>query len=511
MDELLTSAQMRAIEREAIATGAVTGLELMERAGAGVVAAIFETWPALASAPGRAVVLCGPGNNGGDGFVVARLLAGRGWTVEVALLGQAERLPPDAAANCARWCETGTVRPLEDAPEMLSGPPPALVVDALFGTGLTRPVGGVAARILGQVAEMRARDGVRVVAVDIPSGICADSGRVLGSFAPADLTVSFHAEKLGHCLGAAARHSRKVVVKDIGLPHEAGPEVVRRVAPPAPSRLAKGEEAHKYDHGHVMVLSGGPGRSGAARLAARGALRVGAGLVTLGTPPAALAEVAAQVTAIMLRPVAGAGELSALLEDRRFNAIALGPGLGLKAGHAALVAAALATGRGAVLDADALTLVARDAALFAALHGGCVLTPHGGEFRRLFPDIAERLDAPALSGPAFSTVDAVRAAAMRAGCAVLLKGAVTVIAGPEGQCAVLDSIRDRAAPWLATAGAGDVLAGMIAGLRARGLAPMPAAEAAAWLHAAAARRFGPGLIAEDLPEALPAVLRDLGL
>lgn len=509
MDELLTAAQMRAIEGAAIASGAVTGLELMERAGKGVVAAIFETWPELASAPGRAVVLCGPGNNGGDGFVIARLLAGRGWTVEVALLGQAERLPPDAAANCDRWSRIGPVVPLDSG--VLGGPPPALVVDALFGTGLTRPVGGVAAEVLGRVAGMRSRDGVRVVAVDIPSGICADSGRVLGSFAPADLTVSFHAEKLGHCLGAAAQHSRKVVVADIGLPHEAGPEVVHRVAPPARSCLAKGEEAHKYDHGHVLVLSGGAGRSGAARLAARGALRVGAGLVTLGTPPAALAEVAAQVTAIMLRPVAGAGALSALLEDRRFNAIALGPGLGLEGGHAALVAAALAAGRSTVLDADALTLVARDAALFAALHGGCVLTPHGGEFRRLFPDIAERLAAPALSGPAYSTVNAVRAAAARAGCTVLLKGAVTVIAGPEGQCTVLDSIRARAAPWLATAGAGDVLAGMIAGLLARGLAPMPAAEAAAWLHATAARRFGPGLIAEDLPEALPAVFRNLGL
>lgn len=276
--------------------------------------------------------------------------------------------------------------------------------------------------------------------------------------------------------------------------------------------LRKATEAHKYSHGHALILSGGSGRGGAARLAARGALRIGAGLVTLGCPPGALQENAAQLNAIMLKPLKEVTDLVEFLADGRINAVCLGPGLGRGTHAQELVTAVLAAERGTVLDADALTVHEDDPqSLFYQLHEACVLTPHAGEFRRLFPDIAGKLDAPAKEGPAFSKADATREAAVRAGCTVLFKGPDTVIADASGRCSVNSSAYDRAAPWLATAGAGDVLAGFITGLLARGLGPQSAAEAAAWLHTECALSFGPGLIAEDLPEELPKVFRDMGL
>ncbi|KEJ94529.1 yjeF C-terminal region, hydroxyethylthiazole kinase-related [Pseudosulfitobacter pseudonitzschiae] len=263
---------------------------------------------------------------------------------------------------------------------------------------------------------------------------------------------------------------------------------------------------HKFDHGHVLVLSGGPGRTGAARLAARAALRVGAGLVTLGVSPSAQLEVSMQVTAVMLHRLKDAGDLIALLEDKRLNALCAGPGLGLDHRAADLVRTVLDSGRACVLDADALTLIARDPALRERLHDSCVLTPHGGEFARLFPDIAAACgDDPAIG----TKVTATRDAAARVGAVVLFKGVDTVIASPDGDCAVHSARGDRSAPWLATAGAGDVLAGIIGGLLARGFKPSDAARAATWLHVSCAINFGPGLIAEDLPDVLPAVLRDL--
>ncbi len=268
-------------------------------------------------------------------------------------------------------------------------------------------------------------------------------------------------------------------------------------------RLAKDPQAHKYAHGHALILSGGPGRGGAARMAARGALRVGAGLVTLGVPHDALAENAAQVTAIMLREIGDGGALARALQDARLNALCLGPGLG-QARARALVPVALAARRACLLDADALTAYMNNPAeLFESLHENCVLTPHEGEFARLFADLAPRLAADRLA--------ATRAAAKRAGCVVLLKGPETVIATPDGQAAIHDATGARAAPWLATAGSGDVLAGFITGLMVRGFAPPEAAETGAFLHAECARAFGPGLIAEDLPEVLPKVFRTLAL
>ena len=274
------------------------------------------------------------------------------------------------------------------------------------------------------------------------------------------------------------------------------------------ARLAKRSDAHKYTHGHALILAGGPGEGGAARLSARGALRIGAGLVTVACPLAALSENSARLDTIMLRPLHDAAALTRLLEDARYNALCLGPGMGYDRARA-LLPAALASGRRLVIDADALTAFAESPqALFDMVHPGCILTPHGGEFRRLFPDLAGCLTS---AGEGEAKRDAAREAARRAGCAVLFKGPVTVVADPEGRLAVSAATGERAAPWLATAGSGDVLAGFICGLLARGFDPFEAGSTAAWLHVECARAFGPGLIAEDLPEALPGVFRALGL
>ena len=563
MTELLTAAQMRAIEAAAIASGEVTGLELMERAGKGVVEAIFQEWPELKATSHRAVVLCGPGNNGGDGFVVARLLREWGWEVEVFLYGDPERLPPDARVNYERWQGMGAVRELTErafrAPHAIHGNAYAdLYVDAIFGTGLTRPPEGELAGFLRHLGGYGGEHYPRLVAIDAPSGLCLDSGKMLiGGWArpSAALTVTFECLRAGHYLNEGPEHCGRVVVADIGVGpwrrmrdpvrmrgHWIGP--LRRVTlslvgPVKPSGAAfdyqpgalptyllgkKGwvgaQTAHKYSHGHALILSGPSGRGGAARLAARGALRIGAGVVTVGCPPDAIPENAARLDAVMLRGVADGLALGEALADPRINALCLGPGLGLDARGRELVAVALGGGEGGqiahptrslVLDADALTILAQTPDLVVALHKGCVLTPHAGEFACLFPDIAEKLAAPATKGPAYSKVDATREAAQRAGCVVLYKGPDTVIADPSGRCAINSAHYDRAAPWLATAGSGDVLAGFITGLMARGGQPFDAACTGAWLHVECARSFGPGLIAEDLPEALPKVFRALGI
>jgi hydroxyethylthiazole kinase-like uncharacterized protein yjeF len=587
MTELLTAAQMRAIEQAAIASGEVTGLELMERAGAGVVAAVLEEWPELALTAHRAVVLCGPGNNGGDGFVVARLLKQRGWEVEVFLYGDPERMPADARVNYEKWVGMGEVTPMTYR-GIKHGLFADLYVDAIFGIGLTRPAEGDLADVIRYLAGSGSDDfRSKLVSIDIPSGLDADSGLVLGCPKPhsgnglapyARLTVTFHTGKPGHFLEFGPEFCGRVVVRDIGLSRKHDKILmVPKPRPPKfggepvaeatywierrqdlglfgkakwktagffaqmwvldPRTLDKGEEPrrHKFSHGHALILSGPATRTGAARLAARGALRIGAGLVTVAAPPEAMAEHAARLDAIMLREVSDAEGLAEMLADDRITALCLGPGLGLDDRAAGLVTAALASraearptqdeaaapntvGRASarlrrptVLDADALTILSRHPDLFAALHDRCVLTPHAGEFARLFPDMAEKLAAPATNGPAYSKVDATREAAARAGCVVLYKGPDTVIADPSGRASISSAAYDRAAPWLATAGSGDVLAGFIAGLLARGFTPIQAAESAAWLHVECARSFGPGLIAEDLPEQLPKVFRALGL
>ncbi len=561
MTVILTAAEMRAVEQAAMSSGEVTGLELMERAGSGVVDAIFDRWPDLASTSHCARVLCGPGNNGGDGLVVARLLKEWGWEVEVSLLGAPGKLPPDAKSNFEKWRQLAGAEPdLRKGKTDVSfsaGPPPDLLVDALFGTGLCRPLGTPFSDELEHWGGFSEEGGIRevpsqgrpfrVVAVDIPSGLCADSGRVLGSSIRADLTVTFHAPKRGHFLDRGMDLCGMLAVVSLGLDDcsrnagaNAAPALETGVrlagAGVDPCRLRK-VRGHKYDHGHVLVVSGGPGRTGAARLAARGALRIGAGLVTIACPETALTEVAGQTTAVMCRVLDDAAGLRDALEDDRLASLCLGPGLGVGKEARALVLTALGaprsqavrngasatpnggafgsndgrTGRRpVVLDADALTCFMEDSEiLFDALHEDCVLTPHAGEFGRLFPDIAERLVAPATAGPAFSKIDATREAARRAGCTILFKGPDTVISDSIGRCVLNSSVRERDAPWLATAGSGDVLAGFIAGLLARRLVPLEAAETAAWVHTECAISFGPGLVAEDMPEELPNVFRRL--
>jgi hydroxyethylthiazole kinase-like uncharacterized protein yjeF len=527
MTELLTAAQMSSIEAAAIASGQVTGLELMERAGRGVVEAVFEEWPELRTTSHRAVVLCGPGNNGGDGFVVARLLKEWGWEVEVFLYGSAVKMPPDARANYERWLAIGETKPMPSV-NWQTFSEKDLLVDAVFGSGLARNLPKEVEKALAQPSLLR------IVAIDILTGVDSDSGNFLASpdvsrDTGSDfwtrknrrLTVTFHSAKVGHYLGDHALDGR-LVVKSIGLEarseHQAfGPnEFAAYLTHDFGPFFQKRSSSHKYSHGHALILSGPPGRCGAARLAARGALRIGAGVVTLGCPPEALAENAARLDAIMVRPWGSAEGLAAALGDERINAVCVGPGLGLDAYGEQMLRAVLqdqyrAKPKAIVLDADALTLLSRAPGLFGILHERCVLTPHAGEFARLFPDIAARLSAPATTGPAYSKVDATREAAARAGCVVLFKGPDTVIASPDGTCAINSAHYDRAAPWLATAGSGDVLAGFITGLLARGFGAHQAAEAASWLHVECARSFGPGLIAEDLPEELPKVFRSLGL
>lgn len=520
MCELLTAEQMRAVEQAAMESGEASGLELMERAGSGVADAIFEAWPELASGARRAVVLCGPGNNGGDGFVIARLLKERGWDVRVSLYGEVARLPPDAKANHDNWAKSGAVHPWRaDDIAALCGD---VLIDAVFGAGLTRAAPDEVLAPLSTAFERDQFDG-RIVAVDAPTGLCIDSGTPLSrkyGAAMADLTVTFHRLRPGHFLDQGPRHCGRVVVRGIGLNGHATAGAVQLSEGSCRWMLSKSSGQHKYGYGHALVLAGGSGRTGAARLAARGALRIGSGLVTIGVPPSAQMEVACQISALMLKRVDGADALSEVLADPRFDALCLGPGLGLDRARELVPVALAEPGSGAgsgsgarravVLDADALTAYSdRPDALFDMVHEDCVLTPHLGEFARLFPDLATRIGADTDSGQAFSKVDAARAAGLRAGCTILLKGADTVVADQTGAGFINAAVYDRAAPWLATAGSGDVLAGFVTGLLARGLSSLRAAETAAWLHVECARHFGPGLIAEDLPEILPDVLKTL--
>jgi hydroxyethylthiazole kinase-like uncharacterized protein yjeF len=475
--EVFSCAQMAAADAFAVKAG-VPSLVLMENAGRAVAEAI-----AARFRPCPVVVLCGPGNNGGDGFVVARLLDESGFTVRVASTGGHS---DDAGVMAAKW--SGHTEAL--APDALRGA--KLVVDALFGAGLSRPLEGAAASVV------EALNDLPVVAIDMPSGVSGDTGQPLSAVhVTAALTVTFHRRKPGHLLLPGRSLCGEIVLADIGIPADAAATQLHENSPALWRFPWPRADGHKYSRGHCVVVSGGPTATGAARLAARGALRIGAGLVTVASPPHAVMVHAAHLTAIMLKPFDGAEGLASLLEDRRLNSVVIGPALGVGGETREMVMAALASGAAVTLDADALTAFRDDPeALFARLHDRCVLTPHDGEFERLFPGLRE---------DSADKVAAVRAAAARAGCAVLLKGGDTVIAQPGGKAA----INANAPPDLATAGAGDVLAGFIAGLLAQGMTGFDAACAGTWLHGDAARHAGPGLISEDLPEFLPESLAAL--
>jgi len=475
--ELLTNAEMSRADAFAVAHG-VPSLTLMENAGRAAADAI-----AVRFKPCAVTVLCGPGNNGGDGFVVARLLDEFGFIVRVAHDAEPKG---DAAAMSDQW--KGTRVALE--PEALDGA--KLVVDGLFGAGLSRPLEGAAAQVV------EALNDLPVVAIDIPSGISGDTGQPLGGvYVKAALTVTFFRKKPGHLLLPGRALCGETVVADIGIPAEAANTQLRENAPALWNFPWPQLEGHKYSRGHCVVVSGPAHATGAARLAARAALRVGAGLVSVASPPDAVAVNAANLTAIMIKVFDGAARLGALLSDKRLNAVALGPGLGVGKDTRELVTTVLKSGAGVVLDADAITSFQDEPqTLFSLLDDRCVLTPHEGEFERLFPGLLDR---------SASKLEAARAAAAQALAVVVLKGADTVIAAPSGKAV----INANAPPFLATAGAGDVLAGLIAGLLAQGMPAFDAACAGTWLHGEAARLFGPGLIAEDLPEMLPRVLAAL--
>jgi len=492
MIEILSNVEMAQADRLAIA-GGIAGIELMENAGG----AVAEAVSARRSAGSRVVVVAGPGNNGGDGLVAARLLASRGYAVDVLLVGEPGALKGDAALAAKKLRA-----PIASArPGALDGD---IVIDALFGAGLDRPVEGIARAMIEAMNAHTAP----VVAVDLPSGINGASGAVMGVAVNAAHTVTFFRKKPGHLLLPGRLHCGTITVADIGIPAAVlgriGPQTFENAPPlwraafPVPRQTG-----HKYDRGHAVVVSGPSWSTGAARLAARGALRAGAGLVTIASPRDALPVNAAASLAVMVRPVDGAAELATFLGDRRLNALAIGPGLGVNETTCELVLAALSGDRAVVLDADALTSFANAPqrladALKARSQKITILTPHEGEFSRYFGALDNRTKAG-------SKLERARLAAKLTGATVLLKGADTVVASPDGRA----SIAANAPAFLATAGAGDVLTGIATGLLAQAMPAFEAASAAVWLHGEAASAVGPGLIAEDLPESLPRVYRAL--
>ncbi len=471
-DVLLTPLEMARVDARAAALGTPPG-RLMEAAGRAAAAAIARRWTRR-----ETLILCGPGANGGDGYACARALAGLGWPVRTASLAAPQWTGPDAALDERSFATLG---------------PAALIVDALFGAGLARPLTGACAALADQAR------GRAVAAIDLPSGVSGLDGTVAGSAFQAELTITFCRRKPGHVLQPGRARCGAVVLADIGVPEAAVAAAGARLWRNGPGlwreALRRSDWAsHKHQRGAVAVASGGPANTGAARLAAQAALRAGAGLVTVLSPPSALLVNAMHLTAVMVASVAGPEALAEAAG--RAQALVLGPAFGLERVKPALAALSLFSGV-LVLDADGLSAFAdQPAALFSQIRPNTVLTPHEGEFTRLFPDLATL----------GSKVERARQAAARAGCVVLLKGSDTVIAAPDGRAA----INPTGTPHLATAGAGDVLAGVIAALAAQGAPPFEAACAGAWLHGAAGETLGPGLIAEDLPPALPAALRRAG-
>ncbi|HEX8308636.1 MAG TPA: NAD(P)H-hydrate dehydratase [Allosphingosinicella sp.] len=453
---ILTAAEMRAAEATAIAAG-TPAFALMENAGAAAAEAIWRF-----AGPLPALILCGPGNNGGDGYVLARHLAERGSEVRVAALGDPRT--PDAGKARSAW--SGPVEAFAEAA------PAPLLVDALFGTGLARPLDGPwSDRLaeLGRAAKVR-------VAVDLPSGVATDDGAILSPVPDFDLTVTFASLKPSHRLQPAARHMGRVVVADIGIVVQSSLHEIAR-----PRLTGPGPDDHKYSRGYVAVIGGS--MPGAAALTASAALHGGAGFVKLSG--------AHDMSGVPRAVVQGDPDPRKMVQDRRLGAIAIGPGLGLGEASRAALDVALAAAAPLILDADALTLIAGQGA-FEPAGPTPVLTPHHGEFEGLFP------------GARGSKVDRALHAARRARSVVVYKGPDTVVAGPDGRAAIASGFT----PWLATAGTGDVLAGIVAAMRARGLDAFEAACAGVWLHNRAAELAGPGLIADDLIAHLAAALAE---
>ncbi|MGB3389672.1 MAG: NAD(P)H-hydrate epimerase [Pseudaminobacter sp.] len=494
--EILTPAEMSLADRKAIEGGPFSGIDLMHNAGHAVSALILKRFPDAA----KVDVLCGPGNNGGDGYVIARLLSQAG--MNVALFAQGQPRAGSDAAIAARECPLQPLPLADFEPETGS-----IIVDALFGAGLSKSLSPELCRIVEAVSSRE----IPVVAVDLPSGVSGETGAILGAAFHAVVTVTFARKKPGHLLLPGKRFCGDVMVVDIGISNSVIEAVGSTCLENTPAGWiahfpVPGIDSYKYSRGHVGVFSGGPAATGAARLAAMSAARIGAGAVTMLSPSASTAVNAAHLTSIILRETDTLDEVMAFLEARRPQSLVYGPGLGAEPDVGDFLLAILVKTGGAlpslILDADGLsTFAGRPELLFEALHRdgapAAVLSPHEGEFRRLFPDIAGDHQT--------SKLEKARAAAKRSGAFIVYKGPDTVIAAPSGSAA----INANGTPLLATAGSGDVLSGMCAGLLAQGMPPFEAASAAVWLHADAASRFGPGLIAEDLPLALLSAIRDL--
>lgn len=480
-NELLTVEEMGRADQAAIESG-IPGLELMERAGR----AIAE---AAARIAGRRpiLVLCGPGNNGGDGYVAARYLRNRGHNICVSALGDPARLSGDAATNFKRWhgeTESLSVGQLSEN---------SVIVDALFGAGLARPIEGVAAEVIERARTMN----LTSIAVDLPSGVNGNTGEEMGIALPARETVTFFRKKPGHLLYPGRKLCGPVTVVDIGIPTDVLNNICPQASENAPSEWLdclgplSATTSHKFSRGH-LVIAGGERMTGAARIAARSARRTGAGLVTLAVPETVFDIYASDDPGNLIED---RRDFAACLSDRRKSAVLVGPGLGVGDETRELVRTALkSSDKSVVLDADALTSFADDpASLFNAVSGPVVMTPHGGEFARLFgTENADRLTN-------------ARNAAKTSGAVIVLKGADTIIASPDGRA----RINANAPPWLATAGSGDALSGIIGALLALGASAFEAASAGVWLHGATGQHFGPGLVAEDIPEHLPLVLSSL--
>ena len=535
--ELLTTDEMKRADQLAVEAG-VPFLTLMENAGRAVADEAIKMVPIGA----KITVLCGPGNNGGDGFVAARLLRERGYSVRVACTVPVDALQGDAAEMARRWGgEVDALLLPQVTDEEIDKPSstaanfndaPALIIDALLGSGIGRELNGPHKRVVQSINDARDQQKSLVLSIDVPTGLDGNSGTTPHAkptrcnVVTADRTITFVRRKPGHMLSPGRDYCGHVVVADIGIPETVLRDMNCKNCANRPEFWLSDwpllrSDAHKYTRGHAVVVSGPPENTGAARLGARGALRIGAGLVTVATPLASFPVNAVHLTAIMLKAFEVPGGLAKILEDKRLNAVLIGPGCSIGAATREMVEIVLRSDAAAVLDADALTsfveagrrlddgqsfgyLRTREAPpainaemLFSAIKARgdkpVVLTPHEGEFKRLFG---------ALPG---SKLDRARVAAKLSGAVVILKGPDTVIASPDGRAA----INENAPPWLATAGSGDVLAGYVVGLLAQGMPAYQAACAAVWLHGECARKFGPGLIAEDLPEMLPHVLPDL--
>ncbi len=462
------------------------GAQLMEEAGLAVVREITKNFEGR-----RAVILCGPGNNGGDGFVVARHLKEAGLKVKVALLGSVNNLKDDALHMQNLWGDQ--IEALN--PDALKDQD--IIVDAIFGTGLSKEITGIVYDTLRKANDLAAHK----IAVDIPSGIKGDTGEILGIAFKADQTVTFCRKKPAHLLYPGKQYCGEIMVSDIGINARTIEQVSPDIFENDPDLWINdfpvhAPTIHKYQRGHAVIVSGGMTHTGASRLAATAALRIGAGLVSISSPEDALAVHAAHLTAVMIRK---RDQIIEDLKDPRLNAWCIGPAAGLGIKTRKNVLQILRAEKKTVLDADALTVFEQGPLeLFDAINliekNNCVLTPHSGEFARLFPNL-KQLDK----------ISAAGAAAKLSGAVVIYKGADSVIAAPDGRTV----ISNNAPATLATAGSGDVLAGLVCGLMAQNMPPFEASCAAVWIQAQCANEIGVGLISEDLPSCIPLIMKQL--